>query len=153
MKKRKVLLFGAGAVIPFGGPLTSELTDLIRNSASKFICCESDIKITEFLYQKLLESDSESNFETIISALEELIVHYSYSNSENKNPSFHKTLFKSKYEESILNFSIDGRVENHGFKLKIPKDEEYVFSTSAINNESPEQFYFMHLINVTLLSK
>jgi len=66
--RREVFLFGAGAVLGWGAPTTSELTSLIRNSG--FTMKNSDTKITEFIDQKLIEneySESEVNIETIIS--------------------------------------------------------------------------------------
>jgi hypothetical protein len=146
-KKRNVYLFGAGAVIDWGGPKTIELTSSIRKSG--FNCNDNQTKITEFIYRTLIETgfnDHELNFETIINIIEELIIYYSYSDKVKGLASLNKSFFSSRFEDIILNFSIEGGQEKHLYKLEIPKGVEYHFSKSAYNKESPEQFYFQHLL-------
>ena len=115
-KKRTVVLFGAGAVISWGGPKTSELTKLIiKDSAPQFICNDGKTKVTEFIYHILLKNgykEEEINFETIISVIEELIIHYAYFDNKKELPSLHKSFFYSNFEEIISNFSIHGGQKN-----------------------------------------
>ena len=61
-----------------------------------------------------------------------------------------KVLFASKFEKQILNFSIEGGTKRHGYRLQIPQNVDYPFSRTSLNNESPEQFYFQHLLNEIL---
>ncbi len=106
--------------------------------------------ITEFVYQKLTEAGYqgwEANFETIINVIEELTIYYSDFNPENGVPSLVKTFFEARYANDLLNFSIEGGERKHGFKLQIPKNTEYPFFKGAYNNETPEQSFFIHLIN------
>ena len=153
-KKRTVVLFGAGAVISWGGPKTSELTKLIiKDSAPQFICNDGKTKVTEFIYHILLKNgykEEEINFETIISVIEELIIHYAYFDNKKELPSLHKYFFYSNFEEIISNFSIHGGQKKHLYKLDIPKGKEYHFAKSAYNNEPPEQFYYQHLLTELL---
>ena len=87
-KPSKVFLFGAGAVLPWGAPKTSDLTKLVLKSGFKIK--GSDITITQFIYNTLKErkyAPEDINFETIINVIEEFISYYSYSNSRKKAPS------------------------------------------------------------------
>ena len=78
LKKRNVILFGAGAVIDWGAPKTPDLTDLVRNGG--FYTKDGKTRITEFIYNKLIDTrgyeEKDINFETIINVIEELIVYY-----------------------------------------------------------------------------
>src|SRR5690606_2209525 len=122
-KNRTVLLFGAGAAMSWGAPGTYELTQLVRKSG--YFTVSGDTTITEFIYQQLLKqpnyTENDINFETIINAIEELIVYYSYFDGQRKLPSILNTYFSSRFEDEILNFSIEGGNASHGFKLQIPK--------------------------------
>jgi len=69
--KRNIFLFGAGAIIDWGGPITSELTDSIVEYGFK----AKDGKTITFHIKQILEQDGHSvNFETILSVIEELII-------------------------------------------------------------------------------
>jgi len=143
-------LFGAGAVIPWGAPSTKCLTDLlIKDSASSFICNDNQTKVIQFIVDTLITKESEINFETIIDVVEEFIVHYSYIQRKKKH-SKSKIFFDSKFENILSNFSIAGGEEKHGYHLEIPKGKEYPFSKIAIDNQSPPQFYFQHLLSELL---
>jgi hypothetical protein len=77
-KKRAVFLFGAGATLAWNSPTTSELTELVRTTGFK--CADNSTRITEFIYATLIANGYPSrdvNFETIISVVEDLIIHYS----------------------------------------------------------------------------
>ncbi len=80
--KRIVLLFGAGAARPWGGPSTQDVTDLIQGKIEGDKAGHTDPKVINliynFLYYKYSQSSSEVriNFEDIISVIEELILFY-----------------------------------------------------------------------------
>lgn len=147
-KKRTMILFGAGALIPWGGPETSYLTEIVKkNSATEFVCEDGQTKIIEYIYNALKNSgykDEEINFETLINVIEEFIIYHSYFDNKKELPSLNKVFFSSRFEEIIKNFSIkEGQLET-------PKGKKYHFSKSAYNNESPEQIYFQHLLSELL---
>lgn len=148
IKKRTVLLLGAGAVIDWKGPSTCELTKSIRETG--FFCIDNETRITEFIYQKLIcngYDKNDINFETIINVIEELIIYYSSFNCDKKTPSLLNVFFKSPFEEYLLNFSVKGGVIKHGFKLEIPKGDEYKSQhIGALNNETPAQYFFQLLL-------
>lgn len=124
---------------------------MIRRSG--FNCNNNQTKITEYIYQTLLETgytDHDINFETIINVIEELIVYYAYYDKDRELSSLNKSFFSSRFEDAILNFSIQGGKKKHLYQLEIPKGVEYNFSKSSYNNESPEQFYFQHLLSELL---
>ena len=151
-ENRLVILFGAGAAIAWGAPRTADLTTTIRNSGDHFTCIHSGQKITEFIYQTLIStghSESGVNFETIINVIEEFIVHYSYFDRKGELPSLNKAFFSSKFENEILNFSVNGE-KRHTYKLNIPNGETYNLANPSLNNESPEEFFFQHLLNVLI---
>ncbi|HTO14798.1 MAG TPA: hypothetical protein VLZ83_03465 [Edaphocola sp.] len=151
-RQRNVLLFGAGAVIDWKAPFTYQLTDLVRRSG--FLITDNKTTITDFIYKQLKESnnysDADINFETIINVIEELIVYYSSFNARQKLPSIPHIIFSSKFEDELLNFSIEGGIAKHGFKLEIPTGIRSEFSKSAVNYETPEQFFFQQLVEKIL---
>ncbi len=150
-KKRTVVLFGAGAAIPWGGPSTSCLTKLIKKSAPLFRFSDSQIAITEFVYDTLRRSRyKDINFETIINVIEEFIVHYAYFDSNERTSSISKSFFSPAFDSRSLDFSITGGKEEHNYKLEIPAGIEYEDAQSAVNHESPTQFYFQHLLSAIL---
>lgn len=114
--KKNVFLFGAGAMIDFGGPKTDELTD-------KFIDVlkESDWK---WLVSSLDKSYGENkyNFETILASIESLLDWSIASNSQGyvsvNNTSINSFLFKPNHHipsteiiwnnyKKLINFIID----------------------------------------------
>lgn len=152
-KTLEVFLFGAGAVNDWQAPTTSEITEKIR--ASGFCMKNSDIKITEFIYQRLLKcgyKDSEINFETIINVIEELIVYNSEYNSETQTPSLLKSFLAEIDLSDLYNYSIRGNQRKHCYQLQIPCGVDYKFSNSSVCNENPNQFFLQHLINELLSS-
>src|SRR5688572_22201460 len=132
MKKgSKVFLFGAGAMIPWSAPTTTDLTDVVLRSGFKIRGV--DITITRFIYDKLLERNhtaDDINFETIINVIEEFIIYYSYSNTRKKTDSLLSCFFLPEFEEQLLNFSVTGSVPNHNYRLQIPEGQDYNFSNS-----------------------
>ncbi|MEH6407294.1 MAG: hypothetical protein V7767_08445 [Leeuwenhoekiella sp.] len=144
----KIFLFGAGSIIDWGGPLTSELTDHIRQIG--YPIKNSNQKLTDYIYQTLLDNgfeESEVNFETIISVIEELAIYFSEFNAKNQTPSLLRNFLNDSELNKILDFSIKGGERKHGYKLDIPENIEYHFSNLAYNNENPIQFYLQHLLS------
>lgn len=149
--KHTVFLFGAGATLAWNSPTTSELTNLIRQSGFK--TADNQTFITEFIYARLLENGyttNDINFETIISVLEELVIHYSQFNAHSKTPSLMSSFLTLRYESELLNYSILGGVPRHGYQLNIPKDVQYPFSKHSYHDETPSQFFFQQLLSVLL---
>ena len=137
----------------WGAPKTSELTSLVRSSG--FAVKNSNAKITDFIFQKLIEygySEKEINFETIINVIEELIVYYSKFNKKKKTTSLMAAFLSANFEHEILNFSIEGNERKHGYKLQIPEGVEYIFAQPTLYGENPNEFFFLHLLSF-LLSK
>lgn len=150
-KVRRTFLFGAGAALEWGAPTTTELTELVLNSGFKM--ADNKTYITRFIYDTLINngySEKDVNFETIISVIEELIVYYSDFDSSRHIPSVHKCLFETKFKDEILNFSIEGGERKHGYVLEIPKGAKYSYARHSHQNETPEQFYFEHLLGEIL---
>ena len=76
-KKRSVILFGAGAIKGWNGVQTNELTELVLNSGPAFVCNDTGSSLMEFINNAFIQSDykkEEINFETLINAIEELII-------------------------------------------------------------------------------
>lgn len=151
-KNKCVFLFGAGATLTWGSPLTSELTELILDSGFKIKGEEKTI--TRFIYETLLDNaykKEDVNFETIINVIEELIVYYGSFNYNSRKkqmlPSLLSCFLSPSFEENILNFSIKGGEIKHGYQLQIPAGIDYPFSSYSYHSESPQQFYFQHLLN------
>lgn len=137
--KRIVILFGTGAVKDQEGVQTAEITNILRTTG--FNCSDNKTRITEFIYQTILKNGygaSEINFETIISVIEEFIIHYSNGNIKSKTPSLSKIFLSQCCEDIMCNFSVEGERIRHGFKLQIPKGVNYKYQhLGAINNETP----------------
>jgi hypothetical protein len=151
-KNKEIFLFGAGASIDWGGPLTSELTQLIRDYS--FPIRDSETTITEYINQKLLDngySQSEINFETIINVIEELAVYFSDYNNKKQTPSLLRCFIGGDDAiKTLLNFSVAGGQRKHGYKIQIPAGINYDFSQFSYNNENPNQFFLQHLLSSIL---
>lgn len=151
MKDKTVYLFGAGAVIPWKGPTTSSLTELIRNTG--FFCKSSNKRVTQKIYELLLNyyPDSEINFETILNVIEELLIFHSSNNYKDTN-SFLFPFVKSRpFLDEIFNYEIVGEWK-HGGKLIIPNQESEINKGGAVQNQSHKQF-FLQLLYSNILSK
>jgi hypothetical protein len=150
-KKKIVYLFGAGAVIPWGGPKTSDLTELLCESG--FFCKREEKRITQKIYETLLNhySKDDINFETILNVIEELIVFYSSRDYKNTNSILFPFLQKGDILDTIFNFEVIDEWGHRG-KLKIPHTGEYISGTGALNNQSPRQF-FLELLYSKLLDE
>ncbi|QXP74061.1 SIR2 family protein [Tenacibaculum sp. AHE15PA] len=153
MKKNKeIFLFGAGAAIDWGGPLTSELSKLIKKYS--FPIRGSETTITEYINQKLLEngySQTEVNFETIINVIEELAIYFSEYNRKKQTPSLIRCFIKNDDSiKTILNFAITNGKRQHGYKIQIPDGINYDFSHPSYKDENPNQFFLLHLLSSIL---
>lgn len=148
IKKRNVILFGAGGVLDWNAPSTKAITKDILLSGFK--TNDNKTTITQYIYNCLKDADypeDEINFEAIINVIEELIVHYSNTDSlhrilsSKKSRSLHSIFFDAKFESDIFNYSVVGGEIKHGFKLEIPKGKEYNFGRNAVNFETPNQMF------------
>ncbi len=151
--KRTVFLVGAGATLAWGSPTTAHLTESIRQWG--FRTADNQTTITEFIYQTLRNNgyaETDINFETIISVIEELIVFYSPFNSRNKTPSLLSAFFTAQYEKELLHYSIEGGTARHGYQLQIPPGTNYPLSNRAYHDETPNQSFFQHLLSALLMS-
>jgi len=149
-KKRITFILGAGAVIDWDAPTTLELTKLVRNSGFQCVI-NTQTKIAESIYQAILDKGHSSknvNFETIINAIEELLIYYSYFDNKSKTPSLAKIFFKSNFEKDYLNYSISGDgIEKHNYRIDIPIGLKYDYLHSGvINGESPPQIFLQQLL-------
>ncbi|MEQ7799768.1 hypothetical protein ABDJ41_08125 [Pedobacter sp. ASV1-7] len=147
LKKRNVLLFGAGAVIDWGAPKTHELTNLVRNGG--FYTKDGKTRITEFIYKKLIATqyyeEKDINVETIINVIEELIVYYASHGLQKKVSALMKPFFSSNFEDKIMNFSVIGGEAKQFNKLHIPgKDDEWAIMNHG--QETPQQFFLQQLL-------
>ncbi|MEQ9300100.1 MAG: SIR2 family protein [Cyclobacteriaceae bacterium] len=150
MKKKKVVyLFGAGAAIPWDGPKTSDLTSAILNSG--FYCKDGKTRVTQKVFDVLSLSfdESEINFETIMSVLEELIVIHSSDNHFATNSFLFPFVQKKGSLDDLYNFEVTVEVK-HGFTLKIPS-HELESGKHAYQNQSPKQLY-LQLLYANLLT-
>ncbi|HEY4289460.1 MAG TPA: hypothetical protein VGN00_20300 [Puia sp.] len=151
VKGSTVFLFGAGATLAWGSPSTQTLTKIIRTSG--FRTTDNKTTITEFIFQKLLANgyqEWEVNFETIVNVIEELIVYYSYFNTEKKLPSLLSAFYHPLWETELFNFSTkDGKFE-HGYKLQIPIGIDSDYMRASHHNESGPQFFFQHLLTILI---
>lgn len=146
-KQNTIFLFGAGAVIDWGGPSTPELTQIIREEG--FSIKGSNQKLTDYIYETLIYNGfdkNEINFETILGVIEELSIYFSEFDSDKQTPSLLRNFLNNDIEK-ILDFSITEDKRKHGYRLNIPEDKEYPFSNYAYNKENPTQFYLQHLIS------
>ena len=148
-RKRTVFLFGAGAVIDWGGPKTEDLTKLMIRTG--FYCKGNNKRISEKIFEILSGyfPENEINFETILNVIEELIGFYSSKNYKEPNSIFYP-FFKSKATlDNIFNFEVNGEIR-HGYSLNISGFKQ-ASNNSALNNEHPYQF-FLQLLYIELLS-
>ncbi|MGV3589501.1 MAG: SIR2 family protein [Adhaeribacter sp.] len=169
-EQRNVFLFGAGAIISWGGPRTicygNNLTYLPERDTGEIenrVCClthliketgffcKSGIRISQRIVEGLLENglkEEEINFETIFNVIEELIVYYSKFSKEQVPSLLSAFLNTKEILDDILNFKVEGETVTHGYKLIIPKNENNY--KGSYQNETPEQF-FLQLLMVDLL--
>jgi len=161
-KRKVVFLFGAGAPLIWDAPTTKGITDLVRSSG--YNIKNSDQKITEFIFQKCLEEglpETDINFETILAAIEELIVYhanvYKDAGVEFKPRSLFRAIFMNKYPQ-ILNYITQGEKVKHGFKIFIPNPSTGRISEEDIQHqskgeyfrESPDAVFLINLLNKIL---
>lgn len=147
--KRNIFLFGAGAAIDWGAPCTPDLTEKVLESG--FNINDNKTRITKFIYDKLKDSgrysNDDINFETVINVIEELIVYYSYFNTEKRLPSLLSSFFKPCHENELLHFTRDGGEikDGHPYKLNIP-GQDAGLTRIANPDIAPNQFFFQQLL-------
>ncbi|PNW26933.1 hypothetical protein [Formosa algae] len=95
-KNRIVYLFGAGAVMDWEAPSTPELTKLLCTSG--FFCKGSEKRVTQMIFELLSNhiQEEEINFETILSAIEELSIYFSAKDYHTSNSILFPFLSESK---------------------------------------------------------
>ncbi len=144
MSKRNVFLFGAGAAIDWGGPKTSCLTDLLTKVGFK---AKDGKTITSKIKETLDANGFSTNFETILSVIEELIIYFSGFQKSSGNKSFINLFFcQNNLLSSFSNYSIVGDAKST-YSLKIPDHEAESSKISA--GQNPDQFFFeLLLINL-----
>lgn len=147
-KKNTIILFGAGAAIPWGGPTTNDLTEMIINTGFKTV--NGDKYITEFIYEELLLNgfkEDQINFETVINIIEELIVYNAHFDWQKKIPGHLQGFLDLKHTQTLYNYSFRNKYTGHGYRLNIPADQEYDFGKFSYHNENPNQFFLQHLLS------
>ena len=146
-----VFLFGAGSTMGWGAPSTHDLTKITLEAG--FPIKGHSKKVTQAIYEQLTKegfSESDVNFETIINVIEEMIVYYSEFDSKKQLPSLMRTFYDAKFDNNILNFSIKGGTRKHDYQLQIPEGVDYHYGNFSLHGETPEQFYFQHLLLLLL---
>lgn len=147
-QKRNVFLFGAGAVIEWSGPKTTELTDLLSKAG---FSTKDGKTITSYIKETLENNGYSVNFETILSVIEELIIYFSGFKSSTENRSFlNLFLNQNNLLCSFLNFIVVGDIKSN-YSLKIPNHDEES-SINAKNGQNPNQFFF-ELLLINLYTK
>jgi len=152
MKKRIVILTGAGAVIPWGAPTTSQITQKITDD-DEFVTV-SGKTLGKYFYDILtlfFNLDPESvNFETIINLVEDLYGYYcsKYIRGYSEFKSSLPTIFNVKcdIESDILDFGSIYNEYNNTFFLS--KHEKVSWLKDYIN-QFFEQVYY-HFINLII---
>ncbi len=93
MKKRRItFLLGAGAALPWDGPLSAELDKLIIDDTLFKTKTANKEPLGSYLYKHLLiyyNDTSAINFETVLSFIEYLIEYYTAKSAANANPLNH----------------------------------------------------------------
>jgi len=164
-KSRYIFLFGAGAVIDWGGPKTlcanDELTILPEHLTGEIdnrVCCLTHLirstgfytkkreRITEYIWRILISNGFKKekiNFETIINVIEELIIYFSGLKLSTSRSILGSFFTPKKILNEILNYSVIGEIR-HGYQLSIPHFS--LIDKRAYNNETPEQFFLQLLL-------
>lgn len=139
MSKRITYLFGAGAVIDWGAPFTSDLTELVCKSG--FFCKNEEKRVTQKIFEMLsvVIPVEEINFETILSAVEELSIYFSAKEYHKPNSIIFPFLLEKEDLDLIFNYKVDGDW-GHGKKLNIPNTDLYG-NSDALHGQSEKQFY------------
>lgn len=124
-KTRSVFLFGAGSAISWGGPPTSELTELICKSGFKN---KEGEYITRVIFDWLVKYSGldkwEVNFETIINAIEDIAEYwFNSSNGLINGLAFPLKDTNRDVWEELLNFEVIYKGERQ-FSMEIPNADE-----------------------------
>jgi hypothetical protein len=140
-KKRITYLFGSGAVIDWKAPSTPYLTKLICNSGFK--CKDKGKYVTQKLKEILSDylPFDEINFETILNAIEELMVYYSSKEYDKPNSILFPFLTERENLDLIFNYKVIGGIWGHGKNLSIPGHDDARNKLGALQGQSEKQFY------------
>jgi hypothetical protein len=140
-RKRITYLFGAGAVIDWKAPFTTDLTELICDSG--FVCKHEEKRVTQKLREILSNyfPFDEINFETILNAIEELMVYYSSKDYDKPNSILFPFLTEREDLDLIFNYKVIGGIWGHGKNLSIPGRDDAYNKGGAYQGQSEKQFY------------
>lgn len=164
--KKTVFLFGAGAVLDWGAPLTkcngTHLTFKKEHGGDEIdnrICCLThlmtavgfkcrdgqrvSLKIFDLLTSKNNKSNNPVTFETIIDFLEELFNYYASKNSKLESYNLFSFINLSEQIKDLFHYEITNKSENT-YTLNIP---DYNKEDGIPNEILPEQKYCELLIN------
>lgn len=128
-KKKITFLLGAGAALPWGGPMTNDLTNLIISDDYFKITNSSKETLGKYLYDRLCgfyeANKDEINFETILGFLESLIEYYTAANATNPSPLNHCTwpsitTVDESFAKDIFNYKLAYSSDNND-----PEDIQY----------------------------
>lgn len=106
--KRITFLLGAGAALPWGGPSTNELTDLIIEKCKlKTKCGKNVIEYLLEILRKEYDYTSSINFETVVSLIEVLYEYYDINSTSGTSPNRHPIwpklfLFSKDIEDKLF---------------------------------------------------
>lgn len=165
--KRASFLFGAGAVIDWGGPKTlcnNEELDFLEprteDGDTNRICCITHMvmktgfrsktgeRITKEIFLALLKSGynrEEINFEMIINVIEECIIYYAnYGHGKRKSSFISAILDPKPLLENFLNYKVINKWGTT-FQLEIPGVRQASDKIGG-NNQTEEQFFFQLLL-------
>jgi hypothetical protein len=124
---RNIILFGAGAAIPWGGPSTAEVTKILLNEINDDSRhCDSRVfwLLHDFLVYKYRQREGYYrgfvNFEDLINVVEELILYYSDSASLNKD--YVHSIFKLSPELENDLSKLYGESKPYDFWMKNLRD-------------------------------
>lgn len=146
MRKRVVYLLGAGAMIDFNGPATSELTLLCSNLLKKYYC-DKILSELESTYGERMY-----NFETIIAAVENLldwtIAHERLGAINVQNTNVISSIFCNKFQnlsseeylkiyQDLINSIID-RTKKYDYEIVYNQKHQTLkrFFEQKVNNET-----------------
>jgi hypothetical protein len=166
--KKTVFLFGAGAVLDWGAPLTictgTHLTFKKEHGTDKIenrVCCLTHLmtavgfkskdgqRVSQKIFDLLTSKNSESNksvtFETIIDFLEELFNYYASNNSKLESFNLFSFIDITNLVKDLFYFEITNKTEK-SYTLNIPESEFDKIDQIPIEIH-PEQKYCELLVN------
>jgi hypothetical protein len=170
--KKAVFLFGAGAVLDWGSPLTicsgthltykkEHGTDEVKNR----ICCLTHLmtaigfkskdekrvsqKIFELLISKNQNTNKSINFETIIDFIEEIFNYYASKNNKKSIPNISSFIDLKTLVEDLFYFEVSNKTDKT-YSINIPEFE--YDKEDRISIEIPPEQKYCELLVKSLLS-